>query len=187
VLVGEILMVDNLLLRLYSSQVEAAEAAVEAWKAEHQEAMRARDLEDLVRSCLDYPAILMRVCNATFAKMRDGALEAPNETRQALHDFFEKTLDYLRGIRDLAARFQRDGHLIAGLTELENALEQCRALKERIFEFWSPFTSQDVAEGLAEHARGECLELDEAFAQIAGVSKEAWLKRVEEQQQRKHA
>jgi predicted RNase H-like HicB family nuclease len=38
---------------------------------------------------------------------------------------------------------------------------------------------KDVEEGLAEWKRGETVPLDDAFAQIAGMSKEDWLKKVE--------
>lgn len=50
-----------------------------------------------------------------------------------------------------------------------------------------PLTEEEVAEVLAEDARGELLELDDAFAAIAGVGKEEWLKRVEAHKAKKLA
>jgi hypothetical protein len=44
---------------------------------------------------------------------------------------------------------------------------------------WPP-TEAEWRRACAEMARGEGTELDAAFAEIAGVSKEEWLRRAEE-------
>ncbi|MBY0525657.1 MAG: hypothetical protein K2R98_19790 [Gemmataceae bacterium] len=53
-----------------------------------------------------------------------------------------------------------------------------------VIEFPGDFSQKDLDDAWAAHQRGECQELSEAFAEIAGLSVEDWLKKVEAHQRR---
>ena len=60
-------------------------------------------------------------------------------------------------------------------------LEQIR--REHL-DTWPWFRQEDLDQARAEAARGETVEMDDAFAAIAGVSRAEWQRRVEAYQQR---
>ena len=49
-------MSENMMFGLYRSQLAALKETVEAWKADHQDAMAARDVEDMIRHSAEAPA-----------------------------------------------------------------------------------------------------------------------------------
>lgn len=179
-------MSEMLLFRLYRGQVEALRTTVESWKVEHDHAMIARSAEDLVRLCLHAPAIVKELWSKTFAKLRDGAVEDHNEIRRELWTLIENILKILSAARDLAHGSAQKGYLVAGISDLERAIAEVQEQKHLIFEHWSEFSQETVDRARAEYARGEFLELFDAFASIAGVDRATWLKRVEEHKRKYH-
>lgn len=179
-------MSETLLFRLYRGQVKALQETVEAWQAEHHHAMMARGIEDIVRVCLDAPAIVKRVWNETFAKIRDGEVEDHNETRRELWTLIDNILGILDTVRGLALSWEQKGNVIAGTADLERVIAEVQKQQHFIFEHWSEFSQETVDRAQAEYARGEFLELFDAFASIAGVDRATWLKRVEEHKRKYH-
>ena len=45
-----------------------------------------------------------------------------------------------------------------------------------------PLTPEDVAATLAEYAAGQTKDLEDSFAEVAGVDRETWLREVAERQ-----
>jgi hypothetical protein len=173
-------MSESILIQLYRGQMRAMAETVEAWKAEHREAMIARDVEEMVRASLDYPTMMTRLYDSAWNRILANELEDYLKTGEALQDLLSQTVELLHSIRALARSFVEAGHPIERMNQLEDALARLENLKHEIIQCWPWFSQEDIDAGRAEHARGECLELDEAFAQIAGVDKETWRKRVEE-------
>jgi len=179
-------MSETLLFRLYRGQVEAFRETVESWKVEHHHAMIARSAEDLVRHCLHAPALVKELWRETFAKLRDDGIEDINETRRELWSLIENIQGILGTAREMAHGLEQNGHGLAGMPELEQAIQTVEEQKHFIFEHWGEFTSETVDRALEEHGRGESMELDDAFASIAGVDRTTWLKRVEEHKRKYH-
>jgi len=70
---------------------------------------------------------------------------------------------------------------VRGLVELKNAAVRFVEWSQQAMQSWPwPPTEAEWRRACAEMARGEGTELDAAFAEIAGVSKEEWLRRAEE-------
>jgi hypothetical protein len=177
-------MSEGMLFRVHRSQADIVAETVEAWKGEHDRAMRARDVEDAVLLCLDYPAQMGRLWKTTWKHIEDGTMGV-NAAWYALQATFTRTLDVMDGVRELVRAAAAAGHTVEGAAELEQARDRVAALKDDIFRHWEPFTEETAREALEASARGECLELDEAFAAIAGVDKETWLRRVAEYREAK--
>jgi hypothetical protein len=59
--------------------------------------------------------------------------------------------------------------------------EKCELVESSrdAFQHWELFSQQAADDALAESARGETLEATDAFAQMAGLSREQWLAKVE--------
>lgn len=173
-------MSESILFRLYRGQVRALAETVEAWKAEHREAMIARDVEDMVRVCLDFPAMLTRIYGSAWDRIRANELEDYMKTGEALQDLVRDTTELLHSIRVLAHGFVEAGHSLEGTSQLEDVLARLEDLRQEINRCWPWFSQEEIDAGRADQARGEFLDLDKAFAQIAGVDQETWCKRLEE-------
>jgi hypothetical protein len=75
---------------------------------------------------------------------------------------------------------------VEGTDRLLEAARHFKELRARLAEEWPACSPEEEQEAMAQARRGEGLELDDAFAQIAGVDKATWLQRVaaHEQKQR---
>ena len=100
------------------------------------------------------------------------------KTGERLFKSIDQALAILHEMDDLARTFAGAGRPIPRAGELAEAIRHVETLKGQALDFW-PYSAAAVADGLAEHRRGETVNLTEAFAAIAGVSKEEWLRRVE--------
>ncbi len=180
-------MSENILFCLARSRLRADEETVESWKAEHREAVLARDVEDIVLACLDYPGLMARLWNSALPRIRDHQITDLQQAGEALGGLFDGTLDFLGSLRQWTREFEAAGHNVQGARELDRVIEQLQEMKKDVLAHWPWFSEKDVEEARAAHARGECLELDEAFATIADVDKETWRERVEEYKRAKRS
>ncbi len=172
-------MAENILFRFVRGQVEAATETVEVWKAEHHEAMRARDADDIARYLLDLPATVKRTCRSLLDEERAQEEADPNGVREKIQMILDKSLGLLRAHREHMRSFENAGHAMELSAELDKAIAGLEEFRQGLLQHWPVFTQQDLDEGWASHLRGEGLPPDEAFAEITGMSKDAWHKKVE--------
>jgi hypothetical protein len=66
-----------------------------------------------------------------------------------------------------------------GLRELPTVTDKLKALRERTWKEWPWFSEEDVKEAREAEAKGELLDADVAFAEVAGVDVQEWLRSVE--------
>src|SRR5438045_3861774 len=59
-------MSNSPLLGIYRSRAQSSKQVLEAWQREHDQAMAVRDLEDFVRGCLGYPALVQQAWQAAW-------------------------------------------------------------------------------------------------------------------------
>jgi len=125
----------------------------------------------LVQLCRELPAHARQAWESLWDLVRERRVDEFQEAGEA----FLKSLDgAIKALSSLA----KLGESVQGV---QADLEQ---LREEHKERWPWFRKEDVLEALAESARGETLPVDDAFAQIAGVSREEWASRLEERQRR---
>jgi hypothetical protein len=168
-------------LRAFEQAIEVARSDVEeSRKDEERKAAVAGALGGVVRQCTVIPDILRRLWDSTFDLLKARLIDHDAETRQGLQDSFARGQHVLKSVADLVGAFEQIGGKVEGRASLERAVEEVRRLEADIFPHWPQFTEQDLEDARTAYERGECLPLDEAFAQIAGVDKETWLRRVEE-------
>jgi hypothetical protein len=78
------------------------------------------------------------------------------------------------------------GRQVEGTDRLLEAATQFRDLQSRLVKEWPVCSPEEEQQALAQVGGGEGMELDDAFAQIAGVDKTAWLERVAEHKRKHH-
>jgi hypothetical protein len=173
--------------RIASGQLQVFEEALAAAKndltecrnGERQKAVAA-NLKGVLRSSLLIPPLLQQLCRSTIDLMVGRLIDDYAETGNRLREAFTRGLHILTGVQVLVQTYQEAGGSVEGAGALDRAIEDVRQLETSTFQHWPDFTGDDIAGARAAQARGECLPLDEAFAQIAGVDRETWLRRVEE-------
>ncbi len=104
----------------------------------------------------------------------------------------EQLLDALAAVIELCSGFVEaptiKGKFVAEASSLRETLAQVREIREEFSENFPMRNEEEIRAARAEIAAGGGLELDDAFAEIAGCSKEEWLTRVQaREQQRKGA
>ncbi len=126
------------------------------------------DASEILVLAQEIPSHLRQTHVALWNLVRSGPVDAI----QAAGEEFLRQLD--ETIATLGALVSKNA-LLASLVDLGVEVER---LRQEHLDRWPWFQSQDIEEALAESARGETLELDDAFAQLAGVSREEWLQQV---------
>src|SRR5262249_6977572 len=154
-------------------QAESLRDTVEAWQAEHASALAARDAEDLIRLCLELPgkgeALLERARLRCFDPSLDvPALQAVRTALEAAFAGYVKTAESALELGRATAR--QTGMDIDGLADLEGAIPRLRRLERRVFEEWPVCSPEEMVEVRAEIARGEFVDVEDAFAEMAGIS-----------------
>ncbi len=138
------------------------------------EAIPALELKQVVRLCKDLPAHFRQAQDALWDRIMAGLVDDFQKTGEEFLAALDEALGLLRKVAGQA----QNGTLGAVLAELEQ-------MRQEHQERWPWFTQKDLDEARAEAARGETLELTDAFAEIAGVSRERFLEMVKAHEQRK--
>jgi hypothetical protein len=184
-------MSESLLLRLHRGQAESLRQTVEAWQAEHNSAMAARDAEELVRFCLDLPAKGEALWNAEHerAVLTQGLdVSALQAMRRGLEQTFADYVRMAEAVRVQAVETaSRTGHEVDGLGKLEGAIGALKRLQELVVEQWPVCSPEEMVEVRAQIARGEFIDVEDAFADMAGISKEELRARLAEHQKKRQA
>ena len=78
------------------------------------------------------------------------------------------------------------GQTVEGAAELQTTIAELEGMRARHWNNW-PWTptKEEWNEGVADFQRGDSLPADEAFAEIARMDRDAWLRRVEEYKRRR--
>ena len=144
-----------------------------------------RDFADLVALCLELSLSgrdllenehkrLFQEPNLTVAWLR--------ERRRVIEELSDTYTQLAESVRASALRAWQAAGAPAGIdfAGLDGAIQAVAQTRQRVLERWPVGSEEEEEEARASAARGEGLDLDEAFAQIAGVDVAAWRQRVEE-------
>ena len=104
------------------------------------------------------------------------------ERRRILEELsadFQGLVESVRAVAHEARQAVGPPGAVEILGRLDEAIRAAAETKQRVLEQWPVGSDDEIHEAQAAAARGEGLDLDEAFAQIAGVDVETWRRRVE--------
>jgi hypothetical protein len=166
---------------------EEAKGAEKAMNKTGELVRIAQQLESMVPLCVELPRELERAyaweCNRAVTGDQDAV--ALRETRACMAEGFKQSTDLVEEMLNMLDLLERcSGRTAGGRTELLRARGSLHALTARLEEEWPICTEGEAAEALAAAGRGEALDADHAFAQIAGVDRAAWAERVAEHKRR---
>jgi hypothetical protein len=105
------------------------------------------------------------------------------ERRRVLEELSDDYVRLAESIRASASRAWQAAEAPVGKdveVRLGGAIQAVLQAKQSVLDRWPVGSDQEIAEAQAAASRGEGLDLDDAFAQIAGVDVETWRQRVEE-------
>ncbi len=131
------------------------------------------DVEALVRLLQDIAAHTREAWQSQWFKL----------ARERRVDDFQYRGEQFQNILDMMI-LAVERMLAVGLP-VQAVLSDLEQLRERHKEDWPWFRKEDEEKALAESARGETMSVDDAFAEIAGVSREEWSQRLEERRRRR--
>jgi hypothetical protein len=174
---------ESILLQTELARARAVNETVESWRPEGPAEEQVRSAEELIEVFEALPAEMERLYQKEYARaVRDGVeVEHLRRTREGLSQAFyhvaQAALHFDRKFGQLARQV---GHALNGAGRLKDVQTAVERLRERLDEEWPVCTGAEAA----ELSGAPALAADEAFAQIAGVDKAEWLRRVEEHKRR---
>jgi hypothetical protein len=142
-----------------------------------------RNIEDLIGEAATFPDLMRRLCRSTGMRIQAHLVDDYASEEEALRRAFSAVAGAIEKLEELVRSLEGvTGRPPAGRAELAAARGEVERLRDQTLRHWPwPPTAGDVQRVREEVGRGEALELDAAFADIAGVSPEEWKRRVEEQ------
>jgi hypothetical protein len=144
-----------------------------------------RDVADLMALCLELSVSgreLLEKEHKRLFEEPDLTVAWLRERRRVIEELSDNYVQLVESIRASAFRAWQAAGSPAGVdfARLDAAVEAIALSKQRLLERWPVGSDEEIAAGRAAANRGEGLDLDEAFAQIAGVDVTQWRERVEE-------
>jgi hypothetical protein len=150
---------------------EAGHAALPGW-----------DFEDLVKLCLELSAsgqqllereyqLIFKVPNLTVAWLQ--------ERRQAIEELTAKYLELAASLSGMVGRVVDSSPGKDWVCRLDQEVQRFVDAKQRLLERWLVGSPEEMAKARAGGRPEDYLDVDEAFAQIAGVDVETWRQRLE--------
>ena len=155
-------MCSELALRIFERQAQAVGEELEAWKAEHRGAMRAGDVEGLIRALSRLTDELERTWEVVNQKARSGLLTDPEGAGRYFLEGNGHLLSAMIEFDSLARDSEAAGHPVENRSELLQQMSRVRAVGEAARKAWpwlddlepEPDPAQ-LAESEAAYQRGE--------------------------------
>jgi len=179
-------MSETVLERHYRDRVQSVRQM--ALPDAEEAALTWRDFEDLVALCFE----LSVSGRELLQKEHRRVFTEPNltvtwlrERRRVIEELSENYVQVAQSVRDSAFRAWQAAGSPSGVDfgRLDDSIAAVRRAKQELLGRWLVGTDEEMAEAQAAASRGEGLDLDEAFAQLAGVDVATWRQRVEEYKQ----
>jgi hypothetical protein len=174
-------MLETVLERHYRDRVHSVREI-----ALHETAQAIRSLQgfaDLVTLCTDLSKAgrdLLENEYQRIFKEPDLCVTWLRERRLAIERLSENYLQLVQSIRSLAAHVEQppDAPSVADLlSRLDGAIGSLAETKQSVLERWPVGSDLEIAAAQEAAIRGEGLDIDEAFAQVAGVDVDTWRQR----------
>ena len=172
-------MSGNIMLEIERRQSIAARETLEDWSAANHGLALSMPVDELVRFFLDVRAKLKEAERRTFESRPRGS-PLGYDALDELHQLFDEEIRLLQAVQAILEEARKAGRVVDYAQELDRVLAEVITQRDKIFVHWEPFTQEDEQHAREDIAKGIAfVELDDAMAQIAGMNKESWLKKVE--------
>jgi hypothetical protein len=162
----------SLLVRRCLNRTHLVEQLVESWQYDHNEAMRARDLEELATECLDLAKLGRRAWKCLRAQMFDKNVSSAKvfAAEDMLKPATQRIRDVFKVVGKLIASAERAGYQIEGSAEFAQASKDLELLRQEIEQQFPDPDPQMMADSKAAFLRGEYQTAEELLHELQGGS-----------------
>jgi hypothetical protein len=165
-------MSRTLLFRLQDGKIRVLEETVESWKRNHEDALLALDVDDLIAECLSCWEDIRRSWVRTRRSAALNRLGDLQEVGTSVLDVLDRAIRLLVDVTALAKKVAQDtGHAVEGWEDLPEAIREARDLREHVNKTW-PWDDRPVLkldrkmaeESRSARARGESRDVADILA-----------------------
>jgi hypothetical protein len=135
--------------------VRTIEDAVEAWKQDHDDAMKVQDLEQMILVCLFLRNGLRQVHRQVFNHLFAGKVGKTQELGRVVRGLDASVLKSFQAVAEVVRWARENGLDVERAGDLDQAIEHVRRLSDDFGRRWPLFDTEQIKEGLAQAARGE--------------------------------
>lgn len=146
----------------------------------------ALETQGIVDACDLFPNVMMRLWRAKWEVAAKRSGSTSNADGETLRRVFDQTVRVLEAARGYIAHVEQWAGRPVGRERLDDALAEARRIRVDLETNWLWFTKEAEEEAKASIARGEGLDVEEAFAQMAGLSVEELRAKVEAHKRKYH-
>jgi hypothetical protein len=156
------------LAKMYRGQYRAVEDALETWKADHDEAMSVRDLEEVIRTCLGLNDSARRLVRSAWELGFAGKAQNPEEIGREVLPALKAGVVTWRSLAEGVEERAAQGYTVDSADRVPAALEEIRALAADFAARWPFVRKQEVERGAREIAAGKFTTGEELLREIHG-------------------
>ncbi|MBV9125036.1 MAG: hypothetical protein JO112_16905 [Planctomycetes bacterium] len=153
---------------IYRGKLRTVEDAVEAWKAEHHEAMGVRMFEEVVRECLAAHTFFQDIQKERWGQLWAGQIREIQTTGENFLRVLETSLIVYSLVEECLLRVKRAGYSVNGEEEFEKAFQELRSAAADFKSRWPFVDHQQIEESRAAFAQGESQSVEEILGELQG-------------------
>lgn len=153
---------------MYLGQARAIEDAVEAWKADHADAMRVRELEEVVGEAAHIARQLLASQEALWANLFDAQLRAPLAIGRAGTEVYRRVRQAFDQLGAAVSKAVADGYAVEGAEAFAQANRRFEAMRLDFEKRWPSFDVAELALGIEQAKRGEAVDAKEVLRELLG-------------------
>jgi hypothetical protein len=156
----------SILVQRYHRRIRLLQEMLEDWQIKHQQAMFARDLEELVQECLE----LRRLTDHVWGKLSDGLfseeIENIDPAGRLMQFAVDKAVEVFEQIATLIRKADEGGYNIDASDDFSAAQARIKEIKTELAVQW-PWSNHDlIQESLAAYKRGEHRTAEEMLREL---------------------
>jgi hypothetical protein len=150
------------------SRSRLVEELVENWQMDHQRAMLARDMEELVCECLELQKLLHHTWTTTLERLFDEQVDNVESAGEMLRSAINRTRRTLERVHADLVKAQEQGYTISNAENLAKSLTETKQIAEDCENTWPKLKLEMVQASLADYAKGAYQETGKLIGESQG-------------------
>jgi hypothetical protein len=147
-------------------RARAIEDAIDAWNLDHDNALSARDMEDVVGECLSTRDFLSQWHQTAWEHLFAGRLANIQQAGELLRSATGKLVHVFAAVQTCVKWMERKGYPVDKAVEFEAAARAVEGLLADLNRRWPFIDPQQVEEARAAFARGEGIPAEEILREL---------------------
>ena len=156
------------LAKMYRGQYRAVEDALDAWKADHDEAMSVRDLEEVVRTCLALNASARELVRSAWEIGYSGKALNSEEIGKDVLQVLKAGVVTWKSLAESVEERVAQGYAVESADGIPAALAEFQARAAEFAARWPFARKEDIEGGAREIAEGKFVTGEELLRELHG-------------------